>query len=50
MPEKQLVDPSDLVVGNPAQHLGEPSLRVDVVELGAFRWSSDAAYSDRDSV
>jgi hypothetical protein len=35
-PGQQLVDPGDLVVGDPAQHRGEPSLRVDTVQLGAF--------------
>src|SRR5271166_3715126 len=35
VPGQQLVQPSSRVVGDPAQHVGEPGLRVDVVELGS---------------
>ena len=30
------MDPSDLVVGDAAEHIGEPGLRIDAVQLGAF--------------
>ena len=33
-------DPGDPVVGDPAQHTGEPSLRIDTVQLGTFDWSA----------
>jgi hypothetical protein len=35
-PGQQLVGPGDLVLGDPAQHLGEPGLRVDAVQLGGL--------------
>jgi hypothetical protein len=35
-PGKEFVDPGDLVVGDPAQHIREPGLRIDPVQLGAF--------------
>jgi hypothetical protein len=34
MPGEELVDPGGRVIGDVAQHVGEPGLRVDVVELG----------------
>jgi len=34
VPGQQLVQPSSRVIGNPAQHVGEPSLWIDIVELG----------------
>ena len=34
MPGEQLVEPRGRVIGDAAQHVGEPGLRVDVVELG----------------
>ncbi len=36
MPGKQLVDAVDLVVGNAAENVGEPGLRIDAVEFGGF--------------
>ena len=30
------MDPSDLVVGDAAEHIGEPGLRIDAVQLGAL--------------
>jgi hypothetical protein len=33
-PGQQLVDPIDLVIGDAAKHIGQPSLRIDAVELG----------------
>jgi hypothetical protein len=42
-PGQQLGDPGDLVVGDPAQHIGEPGLRIDTVQLGA----SDQGVGDR---
>ena len=38
-PGQQPVDPVDLVVGDAAENIGQPSLRIDAVELG---WSLDA--------
>ena len=35
-PRQQLVDPGDLVVGDAAEYVGEPGLRIDAVQLGAF--------------
>ena len=35
-PTQQLVDPSDLVVGDAAEHIGEPCLPIDAVQLGAL--------------
>ena len=35
-PGQQLVDPRDLVVGDAADHIGEPGMRIDAVQLGAF--------------
>jgi putative transposase len=35
-PGEQLVQPSDLVIGNLAQHPGEPGLGVYVVQFGGF--------------
>jgi hypothetical protein len=40
-PGQQLVDPGDLVVGDPAQHLGEPGLRIDPVQLGGLEQRVD---------
>jgi hypothetical protein len=34
MPGQKLVDAVDLVLGDPAKNVGQPSLRVDLVELG----------------
>jgi len=34
VPGQQLVQPSRRVVGDAAQHVGEPGLGVDIVELG----------------
>jgi hypothetical protein len=36
MPGEQLVESSDLVVGDAAQNVGEPGLRIDAIQLGAF--------------
>ena len=36
LPRQQLVDPVDLVVGDAAEDIGEPGLRIDVVELGCL--------------
>ena len=33
---EQPVDAGDLAVGDPTQHVGKPSRRIDPVELGAF--------------
>ena len=35
-PREQVVDPSNLVVGDATEDFGEPSLRVDAVEFGGF--------------
>lgn len=35
-PGQQLVDPDDLVVGDAAEDVGEPGLRIDSVQLGAL--------------
>ena len=32
-PGKQLVDPGDLVVGDPAENVAQPSLRIDAIEF-----------------
>ena len=34
MPGEELVEPRGRVIGDASQHVGEPGLRVDVVELG----------------
>jgi hypothetical protein len=33
MPWEQLIDPRDLVVGDAAEHIGEPGVRVDAIEF-----------------
>ena len=35
-PGQQLVDPGDLMVGDAAEHIGEPGLRVDAIEFCRF--------------
>jgi len=40
-PRQELVDPVDLVVSDAAKDIGEPSLRIDTVELGCFDQSVD---------
>lgn len=35
-PGHQLVEPSDLVIGDSAKHPRQPSLGIDVVQLGGF--------------
>ena len=42
-PGQELVDAGDLVVGDPAEHVGEPSLRIDAIQLGAL----DQSVGDR---
>jgi hypothetical protein len=34
IPGQQCGQFGDLVIGDPGEHVGEPSLRIDVVELG----------------
>ena len=34
MPGEELREPLDRMIGDPAEHVGEPGLRIDVVELG----------------
>src|SRR6266568_1988359 len=34
IPRQEFVEPVNRVIGNVAQHVGEPSLRIDVVHLG----------------
>jgi len=36
VPRQQLVEPAGGVIGNAAQHVGEPGLRIDIVELGGL--------------
>ena len=33
---EQLVQPVDLVVGNAAENIGEPGLRINAIEFGGF--------------
>ena len=35
-PRQQFVDAGDFVIGDPAEDVGEPSLWVDIVQLGGF--------------
>jgi hypothetical protein len=35
-PWQELVETGDLVVGNAAENIGQPCLRVDTVQLGGF--------------
>src|SRR5580704_9686196 len=34
VPRQEVVQPVDIVIVDPGQHVGEPSLRIDIVELG----------------
>jgi hypothetical protein len=36
IPGQQCGQIGDLVIGDPGQHIGEPSLRIDVIELGGL--------------
>jgi hypothetical protein len=36
VPGKELIQPADRVIGDAGEHIGEPGLRVDVVELGGL--------------
>ena len=36
IPWQELVDPLCGVIMQPGEHIGEPSLRIDVIELGAL--------------
>jgi len=36
IPRQQFVDPSDRMVGQLGEHVGEPGARIDVVELGGL--------------
>jgi len=36
MPGQELVEPRDLVIGDAAENIGEPSLRIDAVQLGGL--------------
>ena len=38
-PREQLVDTSDLVIGDTSKGIGEPCLRIDAVKLGCFNQS-----------
>jgi hypothetical protein len=35
-PRHQFLDPGNLVVSDPAKHIGEPCFWIDVVDLGGF--------------
>ena len=35
-PGHQFVEPSDLVIGDAAEHVGQPGLRIDAIQLGGF--------------
>ena len=35
-PGHEFVQPSDLVLGDTAEHVGQPGLLIDTVELGGF--------------
>ena len=35
-PGHQFVEPGDLVIGDAAEHVGQPSLRIDAIQLGGF--------------
>ena len=36
MSGEQLIDVGDFVIGNTAQNIGEPCLRIDAIELGGL--------------